>query len=246
VPGPLRRIAGPALVDWVRRSGRGEARAHQVAEAIAGRMSFWGGAICYQGELKDRLLAGDGARPDAYEIVKRFWDAAERERPGADLLAKMSYLELKQRLAELLLMRVDKMTMASSVEARVPFLDHELVEFALALPARMKVRDGTGKWLLKQAVAGTLLPEHIVYRPKQGFGAPVAEWFEGALGHAAQRQIRGSALAERGLLDYDVVDNLWAEHRAGGTNWAFQLWSLYNVSAWYDHWVAGRELAQVA
>jgi asparagine synthase (glutamine-hydrolysing) len=246
VPEPLRRIAGPALADWVRRTGRGEARALQVAEATAGRLSFWGGAICYQGELKDRVTTGNGLQPDSYEIVRRFWDAAERERPGADLLQKMTYLELKQRLAELLLMRVDKMTMATSVEARVPFLDHELVEFALALPARMKVRDGTGKWLLKQAVAGTLLPRHVVYRHKQGFGAPVAEWFEGALGLMAQRQIRNSALAERQLIDYGAVDGMWTEHRAGRANWAFQLWNLYNVSAWYDHWVAGRELAQVA
>ena len=142
-------------------------------------------------------------------------------------------------------MRVDKMTMATSVEARVPFLDHELVEFALALPAEMKVRGGTGKWLLKKAVAGTLLPGHIVYRRKQGFGAPVAEWFRGALGYKAQRQIRDSALAERGLIDYDAVDEMWTAHRAGPVNWAFHLWNLYNVSAWYDHWVAGHESADL-
>ena len=66
-------------------------------------------------------------------MVERLWEEAERHSPGADLLQQMTYVELKQRLAELLLMRVDKMTMATSVEARVPFLDHELVEFALAL-----------------------------------------------------------------------------------------------------------------
>jgi asparagine synthase (glutamine-hydrolysing) len=192
------------------------------------------------------LARDDREQLDSYEIVRGFWDAAERELPGADLLQKMTYLELKQRLSELLLMRVDKMTMATSVEARVPFLDHEFVEFALALPPRMKVRGNTGKWLLKKAVAGTLLPEHLVYRPKQGFGAPVAEWFRGALGDTVQRQIRGSTLAERGLLDYDAVDEMWAAHRAGRVNWAFHLWNLYNVSAWYDHWVAGNELAEVA
>ena len=109
----------------------------------------------------------------------------------------MTYLELKNRLAELLLMRVDKMTMANSVEARVPFLDHDLVEFALALPPEMKVRDGRGKYLLKKAVAG-LLPPEIVNRPKQGFSAPVSEWFRDDLGERAQREIRDSSLAERG------------------------------------------------
>jgi asparagine synthase (glutamine-hydrolysing) len=241
VPAPLRRGTGRAVTGLARRAGRGEVHALQVAEAAAGRLPFWGGAICYQGVIKDRVLAHNGrVPPDSYEIVQRFWDAAGRERPDADLLQKMTYLELKQRLAELLLMRVDKMTMATSVEARVPFLDHELVEFAMALPPEMKVRDGVGKYLLKKAVAGSLLPDHIVYRKKQGFGAPVSEWFQGELGRRAQRQIKESALAERRLIDYDEVDRMWEAHRRGPVNWAFHLWNLYNVSAWYDYWVAGR------
>jgi asparagine synthase (glutamine-hydrolysing) len=139
-------------------------------------------------------------------------------------------------------MRVDKMTMATSVEAREPFLDHRLVEFAMALPAGMKVRDGVGKYVLKRAVDG-LIPHDLVYRKKQGFGAPVSEWFRGELGERAQQAIRNSSLAERGLLDYDRVDELWAAHRSGGQEWSFQLWNLYNVSAWHDYWVAGRALA---
>src|SRR3989441_5101106 len=103
----------------------------------------------------------------------------------------MTVVDLKLRLPELLLMRVDKMTMATSVEARVPFLDHELVEFAIALPPQLKVRDGVGKYLLKKAVEG-LLPHEIIYRPKQGFGAPIAEWFRGDFGRSAQREIRDS------------------------------------------------------
>jgi asparagine synthase (glutamine-hydrolysing) len=241
VPGPLRHGVGQAVTALARRVGRGEVHALQVAEAAAGRQPFWGGAICYQGVIKDRVLAQNWrVPPDSYDVVRRFWDAAERERPGADLLQKMTYLELKQRLAELLLMRVDKMTMATSVEARVPFLDHELVEFAIALPPEMKVRRGMGKYLLKKAVSRSLLPEHIVYRKKQGFGAPVAEWFQGELGERAQQQINGSALRERELLDYAQVDRMWKAHRRGPVNWAFHLWTLYNVSAWYDYWVAGR------
>jgi asparagine synthase (glutamine-hydrolysing) len=243
VPAPLRRGTGHAVTALARRVGRGEVHALQVAEAAAGRLPFWGGAICYQGALKERVIAHNGRVPlDSYDVVRRFWDAAERERPAADLLQKMTYLELKQRLAELLLMRVDKMTMATSVEARVPFLDHELVEFALALPPDMKVRAGVGKYLLKRAVSRSLLPAHIVYRKKQGFGAPVAEWFQGELGGRAQQQINGSALRERGLLNYAEVDRMWEAHRRGPVNWAFHLWTLYNVSAWYDYWVAGRSL----
>jgi asparagine synthase (glutamine-hydrolysing) len=241
LPSPLRQGAAWAAAGLSQRTGRGEPQASTLAEVARGRMPFWGGAICYRGMLKDRLLASNGrVPPDSYDIVRRFWEQAEHERPGSDLLQKMTYLELKQRLAELLLMRVDKMTMATSVEARVPFLDHELVEFALALPPGMKVRNGTGKYLLKRAVSRSLLPEQIVYRKKQGFGAPVAEWFRGPLGSRAQDVIARSALGELDVLDYAEVDRLWEQHRSGRQNWAFQLWSLYNVSAWYDYWIAGR------
>jgi len=220
------------------RTGKGVPHAQAVEEASAGRIPFWGGAIAYQGTLKEQVLANGRTHPDSYEIVERLW----REAGDADLLQKMTYLELKNRLAELLLMRVDKMTMANSVEARVPFLDQELVEFAMALPPGMRTRGRSGKVLLKKAVAG-LLPTEIIDRPKQGFVAPVAEWFRGDFGIRARAQILESSLAERGLLDYGAIDRLWKAHRSGRGEWAFQLWSIYNVSAWYDLWVAGRPQA---
>src|SRR5215204_2118790 len=239
IPRPLRRVFSRGVTSAAHRLGRGIVHAQAIADAAEGRVPFWGGAISYQGELKERVLANGRSHPDSYEIVERLWGRAERERPGADLLQKMTYLELKNRLAELLLMRVDKMTMANSVEARVPFLDRRLVEFALALPPELKVRNGQGKYLLKRAVA-PLLPAEIVQRPKQGFSAPVSEWFRGALGERARRAIRESSLADRGLLDYEQVDRLWDAHRSGRGDWAFQLWNLYNVSVWHDLWVARR------
>ena len=246
LPRPLRMGASRAVSGVARRAGRGEVQALNVAEAAEGRLPFWGGAICYRGDLKERVLAdgANGATPSSYAVVERLWAEAERDLPGADYLQKMTYLELKQRLAELLLMRVDKMTMATSVEARVPFLDQDLVRFATALPPQMKVRDGTGKYLLKRAVSRDLLPEHIVYRKKQGFAAPVSEWFKGEFGERAQRQIRESSLAEVGLLNYDRIDEMWDAHRSSSPiDWAFHLWNIYNVSAWHDYWVAGRSLA---
>ena len=98
---------------------------------------------------------------------------------------------------------------------------------------------GQGKYPLKKAVSG-LLPPEILARPKQGFSAPVSEWFKEELGERARREIRSSSLAERGLLDYDAIDDLWRAHRAGRGDWAFQLWNIYNVSAWHDYWIAGR------
>jgi asparagine synthase (glutamine-hydrolysing) len=241
VPRPLRKALSKAALAIALRSGRFLGHAQAIEEASEGRLPFWGGAIAYQGALKDLVLSNGRPHPDSYAIVERFLKDAERERPDADLLQKMTYLELKNRLAELLLMRVDKMTMANSVEARVPFLDHELVEFALALPAEMKVRNGEGKYLLKKAVEGILPPE-VINRPKQGFVAPMSEWLRGEMGEKMRRDIRKSTLTERGLLDYDVIDRLWEAHRSGRGEWAFQLWNIYNVSAWHDYWVAGRTL----
>jgi asparagine synthase (glutamine-hydrolysing) len=235
LPRPVRLAAAHATASAARLAGRDFAAVF-AADAAAGRQPFWGGFIAWQGDLKDQITTN--GHDDSYAIVDRFWRAAERERPGADLLQKMTYLELKNRLAELLLMRVDKMLMATSVEGREPFLDHHLVEFAMALPPEQKVRGGVGKYILKRAVED-LLPHDLIYREKQGFGAPVSEWFRGELGERAQREIRNSSLAERGLIDLDRVDQMWTAHR-GGRNYALQLWNLYNVSAWHDHWIARR------
>jgi asparagine synthase (glutamine-hydrolysing) len=240
LPGPVRRSVGRTGLAASRRLGRGESLAQMLANAADDRLAFWGGALVFQRDLKQRIRSNGRGDAATYATVEQLWREVDEQQPDADLRQRMTYVELKRRLAELLLMRVDKMTMATSVEARVPFLDHELVEFVLALPPGLKVRGNTGKYILKRAVAD-ILPPNIVERPKQGFGAPVAEWFRGDLGVRAQEWIAHSTLAERGLLDYDEVDRLWASHRAGA-NWAMQLWNLLNVSIWHDHWIARRAL----
>ena len=243
VPPWGRQAAAAGVRGLARRAGRGRHYARMFTDAAESRLPFWGGAVCYRDDAKDAILAGAWSNGwDSYEIVEQTWREAERADPGSDLLQRMTYIELKRRLAELLLMRVDKMTMASSVEARVPFLDHELVEFGVALPPRAKVRDGVGKYLLKRAVRG-IVADEIVDRPKQGFGAPVSEWFRGDLGVRARAEIRRSALAERRLLDYEALERMWAEHRAGQVEWGFHLWVIYNISAWYDYWIANRDPA---
>ena len=127
LPRPVQNAAAFAATAMTRRVGRGLQYSRAITSVAEGRLPFWGGFIAYEGTLKDEVTTNGRVQPDSYEIVERLWQQAERALPGADLLQKMTYLELKQRLAELLLMRVDKMTMATSVEARVPFLDNELV-----------------------------------------------------------------------------------------------------------------------
>jgi asparagine synthase (glutamine-hydrolysing) len=238
VPQPLRRGLGTVAARGTRRLGKGIRHGEALYDAARSPQPYWGGNLCFRGEVKDQILRRHEAR-SAYATVEQHWRDAERLAGGADLFQRMTYLELKQRLPELLLMRLDKITLASSVEGREPFLDHHLVEFALALPPAMKYRDGVGKYVLKQSMRGKL-PDEILDRPKQGFGTPMEEWMRGDFGIRAQAAIRGSSLADRGLLDYEQVDRLFAAHRAGRGDWHKHLWNLYNVSVWHDRWIARR------
>jgi asparagine synthase (glutamine-hydrolysing) len=146
------------------------------------------------------------------------------------------YLELKLRLPELLLMRVDKITMATSVEARVPFLDHKLVEFAMALPRGLKVRGKIGKHILKQALEETL-PRDLLYSPKRGFGAPIREWFREGFDDLMEEHLFNSPITKRDFFDLEFVRRMADEHRRGARDWSFQLWALLNLSMWYQRWI---------
>ncbi len=183
------------------------------------------------------MLRGHGPGANSYAGVERHWRDADHSANGADLFQKITYVELKGRLPEMLLMRLDKIAMASSVEGREPFLDHHLVEFALALPPNMKVRGGVEKYALKRAVAD-LLPEEVLSRPKQGFGTPMEEWLRADFGRQAQQTIRTSSLAGRGVLDYDVIDKLFAAHRSRRGDWSKHLWNVYILSLWHDRWIS--------
>jgi asparagine synthase (glutamine-hydrolysing) len=156
-------------------------------------------------------------------------------KPEADQLERMIYQELKLRLPELLLMRVDKMTMATSLEARVPFLDHKLVEFAMAIPRDLKFNRGQTKYILKRALKG-VIPERVLNRRKVGFGAPINEWMLDRLGSLLETSLFNSPLRRRDLFDYDFIRRLLAEHRARRMNFSFLLWSLLNLSLWYERW----------
>jgi asparagine synthase (glutamine-hydrolysing) len=206
----------------------------------AGEPLFWGGAIVFDEDFKSRVMSSELlARLDglsSYNAVKNHLDHVARVRPDSDFAARMSYLELKLRLPELLLMRVDKITMATSVEARVPFLDHHLVEYAMSLPLDLKIKGTSGKHILKRALE-KVLPEELLYRPKRGFGAPIREWFRGDSGETLSGLIMNSSIRRRELFDYAFIARLIDEHQRGARNWSFHLWALLNVSLWYDRWI---------
>ncbi|MDW8019170.1 MAG: asparagine synthase C-terminal domain-containing protein [Chloroherpetonaceae bacterium] len=199
---------------------------------------FYGGAVSFTEEMKKHLLLDSFRRKmqSSGRIAEKFFAELERLLPdarGEDYLRKMIYAEFKSRLAELLLMRVDKMSMAVSIEARVPFLDHRLVEFAFRIPESLKVKRGEPKYILKKAAEG-IIPRNIIYRKKQGFAAPSSEWLRsGKLSPIAEARILGSGLMSLNLFSKKYIKRLFEAHRKGERNYGVQLWTLLVLAEWY-------------
>ena len=242
-PQSLRRvasaIAGPAL----EATGRTRAAVELIRRLGANEPLFWGGAVVYDESLKSRILSKRMRERmngrSSLEVVNSYLEHIAAERPESDFLSRMIYLELKLRLPELLLMRVDKITMATSVEARVPFLDHHLVEYALALPRKLKVEGSSGKHILKRALE-EILPRDLLYSRKRGFGAPVREWFRNGLRLWSDSHLMDSPMRARDFFDYQLIAKLLDEHQRREHDWGFHLWALLNLSLWYERWIAPR------
>jgi asparagine synthase (glutamine-hydrolysing) len=242
-PRIARRAAGAVAGPFV-GAATGSAEASELVRRFgAGESLFWGAAVVFGEALKSRLVSRELrarlGRLSSYEVVSEDLARVGRERPRSDFLARMTYLELKLRLPELLLMRVDKMTMAASVEARVPFLDHRLVEYAMGVPRALKVEGASGKHVLKRALE-EVLPRDVLYRRKRGFGAPVEGWFRGPSSAELEARVMTSPLRRRDFLDYRFVARLFEEHRRGARDWGFHLWALLNLSLWYEQWIEGK------
>jgi asparagine synthase (glutamine-hydrolysing) len=225
---------GKMLADVFRRLAEGE-------------KLFWSGTFIFdevnKGRLltvaaKQRIAAGMNNALSSYSVVSADLNRLLTEKPDADQLVQMIYQELKLRLPELLLMRVDKMTMATSVEARVPYLDHKLVEFAMSIPSSLKYHKGETKYILKRALTG-VISNRVLHREKKGFGVPIQEWMRGKFGSFVEENIMNSSIRRREILDYNFVNHLISEHRSGRQNYSFFLWTLLNLSLWYDRWIDG-------
>jgi len=151
---------------------------------------------------------------------------------GADILSQAMYFETAANLTGDMLVKVDRMSMANSLEVRCPLLDHQLAEFAAALPNRWKIRDGGGKQILIKAL-GDRLPANLLNRPKMGFGVPLAKWFRGPLRNLVHDNLLGRRFLERGIVSPRFVEKLIAEHERGrrdNYNW---IWSLLMLELWF-------------
>jgi len=193
-----------------------------------------------------RALAGEEggvARPALARLAGPLDDllaAHFEEASGRDLLTQMTLVDLTSYLPGDILTKVDRASMAFSLEARVPLLDHKLVEFAVSLPSSLKVRDGVGKWVLRQAITG-LVPPAVLARPKQGFGVPIAHWFRDDLRHRIEGLLTpGARLYE--YVEPEAVRRVAEEHWSGRRDHAEMLWRYLVLDLWLNFLDAG-ELA---
>ena len=219
-------------------------KSHQyeaLQRSIDGRPVFWGGAeaFTHNGKLallSPRLREKYSGR-NSWEVIEPVWQRFQDKAWEKSTLHWMTYLDLTMRLPELLLMRVDKMSMGVSLEGRVPFLDHKFVEYVLSLPEKRKILPGVLKGLLKKAVRG-LIPNELIDRKKQGFGVPVYEWVYDELGE----QIRQDLKEFCQQTDYLSYDDVIALFDRGGAD----VWYVYNFVLWWNCYIRDYEVQEQA
>ena len=190
---------------------------------------------------QDQLLTRDTldrtGGVDPYAGVRRVLSETDAE----SLLDRLLYADIKTYLHELL-MKQDQMSMAASVESRVPFLDHKLVEFTSSLPERLKLHRWTTKYVLRESMKG-ILPEQILSRPKMGFPVPIGAWFRGPYAHVLDEYILSSRAMERNIFNRETVRSLVNQHQRGVTNHSERLWSLVNLEMWFRRFIDGEDAA---
>jgi asparagine synthase (glutamine-hydrolysing) len=234
IPSPLRRSVARRLVPSLSgRAGRYARRSFLAMDRTAEAMfldNFAAIRLSDQQQLLSPVLRGQVTRLAAYGESMRYFNAPNG---SSTLLDRLLYADIKTYLVELL-MKQDQMSMATSIESRVPFLDHKLVEFAAGMPDEWKLRGWTTKRVLRDAMK-ELLPASILARPKMGFPVPFGSWVRGSSRWAgAVRDVLLDRRArERGILDPQAVDQLLQDHARGATDGGDRIWTLLNLELWY-------------
>ncbi len=233
VPRAMRKLGLDALSAF----GKSHSLAYEFLQrANRGVPIFWGGAEAFPHRAKMDLLSPrlrrrfsnatswEAIRPIHERFMQKAWETTP--------VKWMTYVDLNLRLPELLLMRLDKMGMGASLEARVPFLDHTFVQLAMSIPERILTRGDESKHILKKAVRG-VIPQEIIDRRKQGFGVPIQQWFLGRSGEFARRELAGFC-DKTDFLDRSAVMKLIQSGR--GRN----VWFLLNFALWWKEFIEGK------
>jgi asparagine synthase (glutamine-hydrolysing) len=197
--------------------------------ALNGLARYLDAATLFRHEQRRRLF-----RPEVHAQMAHYdpWQVVADALPAQpmDWLATLQYVDFKSYLPLDILAKVDRMSMAHSIEAREPLLDHRLVEFAATLPVDMRLRDDTGKYLLKRALRG-ILPDTIIDRPKRGFAIPLGRWFRGRLGGFVRELLLDPQSRTREMVDVAYVEALVRRHEAG-RELDLHLWTMMSFELW--------------
>ncbi len=194
---------------------------------------------------QQKKLLANGFGRDPYQGTMAWWDKS-----SGDFLNRMLYTDIKTYLLELL-MKQDQMSMATSIESRVPFLDHVVVEFATSIPPRYKIHGLAGKHVLKKAVED-LLPQEVIYQRKRGFPTPWRTWLTTRWLDEVERQLTEPRSLERGFFRREAMQEIFAEHRRGSVDHSDRIWRLLNLELWHRSYIdadpayRGSELTRVA
>ena len=226
VPSGIRRLAG-AAGDAMRDGMRGRRFLQHVA--LDGPRRYLDAQTMFKaGQLRALL------QDDVFDEVSRHdpltASLAALETKRGDWLSKIQYNDLEHYLPLDILTKVDRMTMAHSIEARPPLLDHKLVEFAATVPAHMRIRNGTTKYLMKRAMRG-ILPDGIIDRPKQGFAVPLAKWFRNELSGFTRDLLLSPTCKQRGFFNSTYIEQLLTQHDQG-RDLSLQLWTILSFELW--------------
>jgi asparagine synthase (glutamine-hydrolysing) len=239
-----RAALGPArhLASWVGRAlplsvkGARSLRHLGVAPEDAYALKHVNGT--FERGAKDALYSGDFTRRvnghDPLESLRTAW----RDCPSPQPMDRVLYADARTYMIDDVLTKVDRMSMAVSLEAREPLLDHKLLEFAARVPAGLKIKDGRSKYLLRKLLERRV-PRSITERGKSGFAAPIGDWLRGPLAGLAGDLLLDGRLRDRGLFEHRAVARLWDEHRTGRVEHPHRLWQLLMLELWFRTFIDG-------
>lgn len=226
LPAPARRVLG-IVARMMPEGMRGRNFLRHFS--LTGWERYLDASTLFRREAKKKLF-----RTEVFELLSNYdlWhvEAEYLAKVNGSWLSALQYLDLKSYLPLDILTKVDRMSMAHSIEARVPLLDHKLVEFAATIPPELKLRQGTTKYIFKRAMRG-ILPDQIIDRPKHGFAVPLGRWFRGQLGNFIRELLLSERSRGRGILNTAYIEQLLKRHEKG-RELDFQLWTLISFELW--------------